>query len=200
MSPHTHIPDEAVEAAARGLCRWRWETMGQTNAWDHVINESERGWYRDSARAALSAALPIVLASRENDTRADELGRWLDAGEVAGYASVADLLNAMRVRRDRLTQGVPASPPASRDSETAALREDRAVHRGEHLLYLRALTTAVAPLGHTEGDVKDAPMVRAVNAAHEIERLREEVAHLRRLHDQRDAIERDHPASLRGER
>jgi hypothetical protein len=57
-------------------------------------------------------------------------------------------------------------------------------------VYLHALATAVAPLGYTEGDVKDAPYVRAVNAAREIHRLRDELASLRKLHDQRDAIER----------
>lgn len=57
-------------------------------------------------------------------------------------------------------------------------------------VYLHALATAVAPLGYTEGDVTDAPYVRAVNAAREIHRLRDEVASLRTLHDQRDAIER----------
>jgi hypothetical protein len=69
------------------------------------------------------AGIARLRQSADRDTnavRVDELGRWLESGEVAGYASVADLLNAMRVRRDWLAQGIPAD----RDTETAALRAE----------------------------------------------------------------------------
>lgn len=114
-TPNTDVPDEAVERAAQVIAQ---HVVGIPLPSDRM-SEAQRSNLLTATRHALSDARPIVLASRENDTRADELGRWLDVGEVAGYDSVSDLLNAMRVRRNWLMQGVPASPPTSRDSETA---------------------------------------------------------------------------------
>lgn len=53
------IPDEAVEAAAQRLARHRWPTA--LEVWDS-FGQGMKDDYRDTARAALEAAAPHMLA------------------------------------------------------------------------------------------------------------------------------------------
>jgi hypothetical protein len=104
VADFSDIPAEAVEAAARAAF------LRQTD-FDH-LSDPGKDAERFQARRMLSAALPVLNTAKDAETaRVDELDRWLNAGDVAGYASVEDLLNAMRVRRNWLAQGVPAVGP-----------------------------------------------------------------------------------------
>ena len=52
------IPDEAVEAAARGLAQQKWPTA--IGVWDSFGQNMQDG-FRDQARAALEAAAPHLM-------------------------------------------------------------------------------------------------------------------------------------------
>lgn len=53
------IPHAAVEAAARAI----FEGESDLNKWDWPVAESDREQYRGLARAALEAALPLLVAA-----------------------------------------------------------------------------------------------------------------------------------------
>ena len=54
------IPDEAVEAAARGLAVQKWPTA--IGVWDS-FGQGMKNDFRDQARAALEAAAPHLMAA-----------------------------------------------------------------------------------------------------------------------------------------
>jgi hypothetical protein len=116
------VTEEAVDAAKDGYAR----SIGAAD-WQALVQKiGTRDAFSAAQviRAALAAALPVLntTAADANATRVDELDRWLNAGDVAGYASVGALLNAMRVRRDWLAQGVPAiGAPEIREAIAAEL-------------------------------------------------------------------------------
>lgn len=107
MADLSHIPDEAVTAMREAADAY----------YEHDCTRDDECCYRrpdwlGALSAGLAAALPVLNTAKDSETaRVDELDRWLNAGDVAGYASVEDLLNAMRVRRNWLAQGVPAIGP-----------------------------------------------------------------------------------------
>jgi len=61
------IPDEAVEAAARGLAVQKWPTA--IGVWDS-FGQGMKNDFRDQARAALEAAAPhLFTANKEAEDR-----------------------------------------------------------------------------------------------------------------------------------
>lgn len=113
---HTDIPDEAVEAAAMAFANAQYGDA----AWDEILIGSTRQALRDKARAVLSAALPVVLASRGDTTGEDVAAKLADVWPDPFGHWTAEEAEAARAMKRALLSHLPL--PASRDSETAALR------------------------------------------------------------------------------
>jgi hypothetical protein len=112
-------------------------SMLESDAMDHMSSSGASCGYSilgddagsdEDQEAALPHLADQPAITGGQTARVDELDRWLDAADVAGYASVTDLLNAMRVRRDDL-----ARQSADRDTsaELADYQEQYAEQRTE---------------------------------------------------------------------
>jgi len=76
------VPDEAVEAAARGLAIHKWPTA--IGVWDS-FGQGMKDDFRDQARAALAAAAPFIAAQALRRA-ADYLETRMDQSDPGSYA------------------------------------------------------------------------------------------------------------------
>jgi hypothetical protein len=66
------VPDEAVEAAARGLATHKWPTA--IGVWES-FGQGMKDDFRDQARAALAAAAPFIAAQAWDEGADSEFQR-----------------------------------------------------------------------------------------------------------------------------
>jgi hypothetical protein len=76
------VPDEAVEAAARGLATHKWPTA--IGVWES-FGQGMKDDFRDQARAALEAAAPFIAAQALSEA-ADKFHARLPDGTGNGRA------------------------------------------------------------------------------------------------------------------
>ena len=204
------IPDEAVEAAAAAWAN-RIPDMATEDRWK-ALPESGRRMRRLHMRIALDAALPHLTAGRDaelaelredherNRQRLFELGPIIDALTHGGVAEELVRLRAAQPGSCEYLLPVASDPEDAQTCDQPCWADGNrcSEHDPRHVEYVAGLQTRVRELeqslrdAHAYGQTTKYHQDRHAEAHRELVKAREEISALRRLHDERDTIERSH--------